>query len=217
MNASSQEQDIVQFLSNSLVPLSLKNVCHVSMTLIQAASKDQVTTALEYNKHKINTLLTQLLALNFIIQNQNEIHNDINNILISAEASTLTHDSKATTESASQTLQSLEHYCERKLLSLSPIAGFSRKNYFIERNISDDIQTEIISYLKPIEIFKNISLVNKQFNKNVTTLHQSYRHANVFCDQNYVFQSWEEIEYLWISITDVLMFDLAMVVGYVGM
>ena len=88
-------------------------------------------------------------------------------------------------------------YCERKILPLSPILGFSRKNYFIVSNISDDVQMEILSYLKPIEIFQTILLINKQFNENVKMIHKSYRYSNIFCNKNFTFESFDEIENLW--------------------
>ena len=53
---------------------------------------------------------------------------------------------------------------------------------------------EIISYLKPIEIFKNITLINLQFNKNVQTMYESYKYANVFCSKNYVFESFNKLQ-----------------------
>ena len=64
----------------------------------------------------------------------------------------------------------------------------------MEFNTSDDIQMEMISYLKPIEIFQSITLINKQFNKNVQMMHQSYQYGDVFCDKHYVFESFNEFK-----------------------
>ena len=53
---------------------------------------------------------------------------------------------------------------------------------------------EILSYLKPIEIFRNMTLISKQFNKIVEMMHQCYQYANVFCSKHYVFESFSKVE-----------------------
>ena len=178
--------NIVNFLSNTLIHQSLQDVCCTSLMLIENASRSQVAAAAQYNKHQINTLLVQLLAINFIAKNQNQIKNDLN-----------IYQTDQTTQSNAETSVAVEDYCERKLLALSPIHGFSRKNYFVECCISDDIRMEVLSYLRPIDMFKTISLVSKQFHNNVKVMHQSQNYATTFCDKNYVFESFEDIEDMW--------------------
>ena len=46
---------------------------------------------------------------------------------------------------------------------------------------------EIISYLKPIEIFNNIALINKLFNQNIKTMRVSFEYSNVFNRKHYSF------------------------------
>ena len=191
---------VVDVLSSTLIPKSLESVCLTSLKLIENASSNQVSAAVEYNQHKINALLIQLLTINFLSQNQQQIENDVNDlnhinvVQLSQQHVQLTPFPMSTTQSSSDLDSDLEEYCQHKLLSLSPILGFSRKNYFLQHNISNDIQMEIISYLKPIEIFKNITLTNKQFNENVTAIHQSYRYANIFCDKRYGFESFTKVK-----------------------
>ena len=170
-------------------------MCSTSLKLIENASSNQLSGAVEFNQKKINTLLIQLLTINFISQNGKEIENETNN----PNNNDIMQSSIAITQETSSTSQTsldvdLEEYCERKLLCLSPILGFSRKNYFIENHISNDTRMEIVSFLKPIEIFKNISLINKQFNKNVEMIHQSYKYANVFCSKHVAFKSFGNVE-----------------------
>ena len=177
----------VDVLSSTLIPESLHQVCLTSLKLIENASSNQVSAAVEYNQNKLNVILIQLLTINFISQNKKQIENDI--VQFSQANSTYEQS-----ETSSVVDVDLEEYCEHKLLSLSPILGFSRKNYFIEHNISNDIRMEIISYLKPIEIFKNITLTNKILNENVQTMHQSYQYANVFCNKHYMFESFTKMK-----------------------
>ena len=178
---------ISHMLCNQLIPQSLHSLSHACLKLIENASSDQIATSINCNQHEINTLLIQLLAINFINKNQDEIRNDINTI----------NSKKDVTSNNQSNDDSLKDYCEHKLLEISPIGGFSRKNYLIECNINDDIRIEIISYLKPNEIFKNISLINKQFSKNVQKIHQSHKHGKTFCNKNYTYQSLGEIQLLW--------------------
>ena len=90
----------------------------------------------------------------------------------------------------------LENYCSQKLLEISPIHGFSPKAYFLDYKISDDIRMEILTYLKPIEIFKSVSLLNKRFNKNVQTIHESSndKYNKMFETKNFTFDSFLEME-----------------------
>ena len=180
MNQVNKESSIAQLLSKHLVHHSLHHICDTSLKLIENASKDQISTAIRYNYHQLNTLLIQLLAINFIGQNQQKIKNDIEK-----------HDQQI--QSHLESLSQCQSYCERQLLSLSPIIGFSRKNYFVQCNISDDVRMKVLSYLKPIEIFQTIPSINKRFNKNVKTMHQSYSYENMFCNKNFVFESYEEM------------------------
>ena len=174
---------LVDVLSSTLIPKSLQQVCSTFLELIKNASSHQVSAAVEYNQHKINTLLIQLLTINFISQNQKQIENEVNlNIVQLASRS----------QSPMPPAMDLEEYCERKLLNLSPMVGFSRKNYFMAYKISNDIQMEIISYLKPIEIFKNIRLTSRKLNKNVEMMHQSSKYGYVFCSKHYRFESFSK-------------------------
>ena len=199
-----QSTTLVDVLSALLIPESLQQVCSTSLKLIENASTNQVSAAVAYNQHQINVLLIQLLAINFFSQNRKQVQNEINHLmqlspppqhpqqqLNSASMSTA---SQRRLVSQASNAADLEEYCEHKLLSLSPILGFSRKNYFVEYNINNDMQMEIISYLKPIEIFKNISLINKQFHTNVARMHQSSKHGNVFCNKHYAFKSFNKVK-----------------------
>ena len=192
---------LTNVLSSKLIPESLQSMCSTSLKLIESGSSNQVSAAVEYNQHNINVLLIQLLTINFISQNQQDIENEVinlnhnnNNIVqlpqqlnpVTASPNQLNRSTDANPD--------FEEYCQRKLLCLSPILGFSRKNYFVEYNMSNDIQMEIVSYLKPIEIFKNVTLINKQFNKNVQTMHESYKYASVFCSKHYVFESFNKLQ-----------------------
>ena len=175
---------LVQIFSSKLLSKSLESVCSTSLKLIENASSTQVSAAVEYNQKTINILLLQLLAINFISQNRNHNENDVNHV------NDLNHNQNHNHNNDID----IETYCERKLLSLSPILGFSRKNYFVQCTIGDDTRMEILSYLKPIEIFQKMALINKQFNENVQMMHQSYKHANVFCNKQYVFESFSEVK-----------------------
>ena len=181
-----------QVLSNvtALIPESLQTICNISLTVIENASNDQIAKAIQHNQHEINTLLVQLLAINLITQTQNEIKKDLN---IPQNDTNDNNSSNNVAESQTIIIINVEEYCERKLLSLSPIDGFSRKNFLAKSNVSDDVRIEILSYLKPIEIFKNISLINKQFNQNVIKIHQSHKYSNMFCGDNFAYQSLDDI------------------------
>ena len=143
------------------------------------ASSHQINAALEYNENEINKLLMQLLIINFIKQNGKTIQNE-------------------TTEFNNKSIntQQLENYCNQKLLEISPIHGFSPKPYFLEYNVSNDIQMEILTYLKPFELFKTITLLNKQFNTIVEMLHESTnsKYSRIFEARNFTFDSFLEME-----------------------
>ena len=195
------KMSLVDLLSKNFLPQSLHRVCQTSLQLIENASEEQITTAVHYNQHRINVLLIQLLAVNSIAENQKQIQNDID---IENDIHTTDHDSnkiiKDNTVRDEHSHKQIQTYCERSLLSLSPMVGFSRKNYFAECNISDDVRMEIISYLKPIDLFQTISLINKQFYTNITTMHQSYKYSNIICNKNFVYQSFQDIENIFDNI-----------------
>ena len=92
--------------------------------------------------------------------------------------------------------QQLENYCNQKLLEISPIHGFSPKPYFLEYNVSNDIRMEILTYLKPIQLFKTMTLLNKQFNRNVRAMHSSTnnKYSKMFETRNFTFNSFFEME-----------------------
>ena len=171
-----RQGSILEALSASLIPAPLQSVCSTSLKLIENASPHQLSAAVNHSRNDVNKILAQLLAINFIAKNKTQIQEELTGLK-------LTHRTNAVVEAQSSntvnTNIALEEYCQQKLLHLSPIVGFSRKNYFVEYNISDDIEMEIISFLKPIEIFKNITLINKQFNENVITMHASQKYNSV--------------------------------------
>ena len=121
---------ISSFLSKSVSDSTLQPVCDMSFQLIQDATRGQINAAVKYNKDNINRLLIKLMAINFITNNQKEITQEI-------------HSNGASTSSN----VNLKEYCEKKLLSISPVMGFSRKDYFGKYNISDSVECEIVSYL----------------------------------------------------------------------
>ena len=198
MNHCGYSKGAADFLAAALIPSSLQNLCQTSLNLIENASDEQLVAAVDFNERQINTLLVQILAINFINTNRNTIEADVS--ILSNNNNTISTDrvEKSNSLQVTNSRQSaLEKYCDHKLRALSPIHGFSRKNYFIECNISNDVQLEILSYLKPIEIFQNISLINKQFNKNVKTIHQCCKYSSIFCSKNFAFEYWYEVEDLW--------------------
>ena len=194
---------IFNFVSDALVPQSLHSVCDTSLKLIHNASEEQITTAVKCNTREINSLLVQLLVLNFIVKNQNKIVNDLKIPKISETplaSSTCSSDTcNIKTQDCGTNNVLLKKYCERKLRCLSPTHGFSRNNCFVEYKIGDDIGMEILSYFKPIEIFNHFSLINKQFNKTVKIMHQSenYNYSPVFYSKNYLLQHSNELAYFW--------------------
>ena len=143
--ACKEPTTVIDDLSSTLIPAPLQSMCSASLKLIANASSVQVSTAVEYNQHSINVLLIQLLTINFISQNRKQIENDINNLkhnhkrdVAQLSQGTTTHDQSncSSSQTSSDVNPDLEEYCERKLLCLSPILGFSRKNYFVEYNMS---------------------------------------------------------------------------------
>ena len=169
------------FLCGAAISSSLQDVCKCALSIVSDASPHQINTAIEYNQNQINTLLIQLLTINFIKQNENIIQNEIEKF------NNQNHDNDR---------KQLENYCNQKLLEISPIHGFSPKTYFQEYNVSDDIRMDILTYLKPIQLFKTITLLNKQFNKNVKKMHSSTnsKYNKVFETSNFTFDSFLEME-----------------------
>ena len=72
-----QSMDVVDALSSTLIPSALQSMCSTSLQVIARASSDQLGTAVKYNQDKINTLLIQLLVVNFISSNQTAIENEL--------------------------------------------------------------------------------------------------------------------------------------------
>ena len=161
---------------------SMQDVCRCSLDIISNASSHQIQAAIDRNKHEINTLLLQLLTINFIQKNEQIIQNE-------------RKEFNNNNNNMNNTRQ-LENYCNQKLLEISPIHGFSPKPYFLDYKISDDIRMEILTYLKPIQLFKTITLLNKQFNKNVKKIHASpnEKYSQVFETSNFTFDSFLEME-----------------------
>ena len=162
---------------------SVHNVCQCSLDIISSASSHQIQAAIDYNKQDINKLLVKLLTITFIQKNEQ---------VIQIETKKLAE--KGNTNNEHQ--KKLENYCNQKLLEISPIHGFSPKQYFLDYKISDDIRMEILTYLKPIQLFKSISLLNKRFSKNVETIHESPndRYSKIFETKNFTFDSFLEME-----------------------
>ena len=161
------------------IPSNLQHVCHCCLDIVSNASSHQIKAAVEYNQNEINKLLVQLLTINFIANNEKTVQTSVEKIAGCPASDT-----------------QLKKYCNQKLLEISPIHGFSPKPYFLEYNVSDDIRMEILTYLQPIQLFKTITLLNKQFNKNVQTMHESTnsKYSKMFETRNYIFKSFLEVE-----------------------
>ena len=205
---------ISEFLSStttlpSIIPPTLHDVCKCSLDIIENASSNQISAAVEFNQQEINKMLLKLLTINFISKNQQEIHDEVN--LLRNDNSDNNRQKEKEKEMEKDTQKQfktekikicsnhifdLSQYCEKKLLDLSPIYGFSRTNYFLEYNISDDIRLEIISYLKPIEFFQSISLLNKQFNCNVLNIHESNneKYTKLFVNRHFAFETFSQVK-----------------------
>ena len=162
---------------------SVQNVCQCSLDIVSGASSHQIQAAIDYNKPEINKLLVQLLTINFIQKNEQIIQNETKQFL-------------ETNDNNNNNNTKLENYCSQKLLEISPIHGFSPKPYFLDYKISNDIRMEILTYLKPIQLFETISLLNKQFNKNVQAIHESTngKYSKIFDTKNFTFDSFLEME-----------------------
>ena len=180
----SQPRLVSTFVSLGIIPSNLEHVCQRSLDILDNASSHQINAAVKYNQNEINKLLIQLLTVNYISKNQKTIGN---------ETKKLNLDDK--NNNNNDFTKQLTNYCSGKLLEISPIQGFSPKVYFLEYKISDDIQMEILTYLKPIQLFKSITLVNKQFNKNVSTMHESTnsKYMSLFDTSNFTFNSFLEM------------------------
>ena len=177
MTACSQSISVSSFLAGCIISSSIKDVYQNSCNIIANASSHQINAAIHYNQNEINKLLIQLLTINFIQQNEQTIQSETKNL-------------------NGNHAKQLEIYCSQKLLEISPIHGFSPKPYFLDYNISDDIRMEILTYLKPIQLFKTISRLNKQFNKNVKIMHESTnsKYNKIFETRNFTFDSFCEME-----------------------
>ena len=167
------------FISLDIMPSILQDVCQCSLDIVENASSHQINAAAKYNENEINRLLIQLLTINFISKNKQNIENNMKKL-------NLVHNNKNNINS-----EQLANYCNQKLLEISPIHGFSPEAYFTQYKISNDVRMEILSYLKPIQLFKTISLLNKQFNKNVSTMHESRnsKYMTLFNTSNFTFHS----------------------------
>ena len=180
----SESSLLSMFVSLNITPSKLRDVCQCSLDIVDNASSHQINAAVKHNQNEINKLLIQLLTVNYISKNEQTIDNEIKNLKL---------DNENTNNSNSK---QLTNYCNQKLLEISPIHGFSPKRYLVEYKISDDVRMEILTYLKPIQLFKSISRVNKQFNKNVKTMHESTnsKYMSLFDTSNFTFNSFLEIE-----------------------
>ena len=160
-----------KIVSRTSVCPKLQTVSDMAFKVIDNASREQINTAVQYNQDEINKLLVKLLAVNYIADNETDIIKDIDD-----------------------TTKSIDYnYCERKLLKLSPILGFSRKDYFAEYQISSDIQMKIVSYLKSLEILKTIPLINKKFKSCIDQMHISPTYSTIFSSKFFRFLSIDEL------------------------
>ena len=140
-------------LIKASLPASLHHVTAQSLNIIDSATDFQLSKATTHSKREIDALLLKLLAITFINNNQTKIENEIKSIDIVSDD----HDQSR-----------LKTYCAQILKHhLSPAIGFINKNLFVKYNISEDISVDIISYLKPMEIYKSIICINKHLNKIV--------------------------------------------------
>ena len=167
-----------RLISRNIFSKQLENICKCSLDIVSNASSHQIKAAIDYNQHEINTLLIQLLTINFIKKNTKIIENETKQL-----------DTTCNTEK-------VKTYCSKKLLEISPNCGFSPKAYFLEYNVSDDIRMEILTYLKPLELFKSITILNKQFHKSVCSIHESTnkKYKKIFATKNFTFDSFLEME-----------------------
>ena len=174
-----KDMSVSSFLATGIIPSNLQDVCQCCLDIVSNASSHQINAAIKYNQQEINKLLIQLLTINFVKQNKETIQNETKQL-----------------QKKNNNNHQLENYCNQKLLEISPIHGFSPKPYFLDYKVSDDIRMEILTYLKPIELFKTIRLLNKQFNKNVERMHESTndKYSRIFEISNFTFDSFLEME-----------------------
>ena len=174
-----EDMSVSSFLATEIIPSNLQDVCQCSLDIVSNASSHQINAAIKYNQQEINRLLIQLLTINFVKQNKETIQNETKQL-----------------QNQNSNTQQLENYCNEKLLEISPIHGFSPKPYFIDYKVSDDIRMEILTYLKPIQVFKAITLLNKQFHKNVQIMHESTndKYSKIFEPRNFTFDSFLDME-----------------------
>ena len=166
------------FVSRDIFSKQLQDICKCSLDIVSNASSHQIKAAIDYNQHAINTLLIQLLTVNFIQTNSKIIENETKQL-----------------DTTRNTVK-VKAYCCKKLLEISPNYGFSPKAYFSQYNVSDDIRMEILTYLKPLELFKSITILNKQFHKSVCSIHESTnkKYKKIFATKNFTFDSFLEME-----------------------
>ena len=53
---------------------------------------------------------------------------------------------------------------------------------------------EILSYLKPLQLYKQINILNKQFNQNINTMIKTEKYYYLFCNDNFVFDSFKSVQ-----------------------
>ena len=99
------------------------------------------------------------------------------------------------TSNTSSEYAPMREYCERKLLHLSPILGFAKKDYFNEHNISDDNIVHILSFIKPNEYYKSIVKLSKHFEKIIK---HKFEPSNICMEKSsvkdYIFTTFNQIE-----------------------
>ena len=112
--------DEIASLLEMRLPNNLLSMTQCSMNLIEKASTLQIEAALKHNQEIVNKFLVKLLTIQFISKHQTIITNDLNQI------QNQTHNNN---NNNNTTNDNLAKYCETKLLKLSPILGFTRKDY----------------------------------------------------------------------------------------
>ena len=169
------------WLAKSMVSSTLENICTTSLDIISNASSSQINAAIDHNKDEINKILVKLLTINFLSKNANTIENE-------------TKEFNKTTDKPDNQL--IKGYCGTKLLEISPIHGFFQNDYFLHYNISSDLQSHILTFIRPLQLFESVSLLNKQFNRNVKTMHESTneKYSNVFSSKNFTFESFTQLK-----------------------
>ena len=159
----------------------MRSMAKCSLDIIDNTSFIQTKAAVKLNENRIEKLLTKLLAVDYINEHRNEIENELVNHKTKEEYIMTEMEQKDEKNSKKLCQDSnkidLQKYCEQKLLPLSPVFGFSRRDYFLEYNICSDIITHIFSFIKINEVYTTVIKTNKHFANAVKT---NFEYSNHF-------------------------------------